>query len=458
MNTPVRGCRWAAAWLLAIPALAQDSRNVAEPSIPPACEVLLANIGRAGGSIAPDDESKPDTARIQAAMDQCPPGHAVVLRRSGVRRDAFLSAPLDLRKGVVLVVERGAYLYGSRNPRDYDRTPGACGVVAPTGNGCRALINGDNAPDSGVMGDGAIDGRGGETLLGQQLTWWNLADEARKGGSQNNPRLIAVRHCDNFTLYRITLLNSPMFHVTYNSGNGFTAWGVKIRAPQRARNTDGINPANATNVTITHCYIYSGDDQVAIKAGTGAPTTHVSIVHNHFYAGQGMSIGSETNGGASAILISDLSIDGADNGLHIKSAVTRGGLVQHVTYEDVCMRGTRNPIWLETAFTAYPATAAPRENLIPQYRDIAFRNVRVEGPGKIAMEGLDEAHRLSIRFDNVVFDDPSQMAISARHAEIRIGPGPFNLHIAGEDVSVAGAPGQAARNSCADKFVPFPLE
>ena len=29
----------------------------------------------------------------------------------------------------------------------------------------------------------------------------------------------------------------------------------------------GIDPVNATNVTITHCYIHSGDDQVAIKAG-----------------------------------------------------------------------------------------------------------------------------------------------------------------------------------------------
>jgi polygalacturonase len=449
---------FAALFLLCAAAPAQDSRKVGEPSIPPACAVLLANIGRAGGSIAPEDETRLDTGRIQAAMDQCAPGHAVVLRRAAPRKDAFLSGPLDLRKGVTLVVERGAYLYASRDPRDYDRTPGVCGSVAPTGGGCRALINGENAADSGVMGDGVIDGRGGETILGRALTWWNLADEARQGGSQNNPRLIALSHCDNFVLYRITLMNSPEFHVRYRDGNGFTAWGVRIWCPERARNTDGIDPGNSTNVTIAHCYIHTGDDQVAIKAGSGAPTTHLSIVHNHFYAGHGMSIGSETEGGASAVLVADLSIDGADNGLRIKSAAGRGGLVRDVTYEDICIRATAVPVSLETSYSAIPATAPRDGALIPQYREITFRNVRVQGEGKLQIEGVDEAHRLGVRFDNVVFDDPAKIKTSVRHAEVTSGPGPFNLRIAGDDVSVQGSPGKARPNGCAAKFVPFPLE
>jgi polygalacturonase len=334
-------------------------------------------------------------------------------------------------------------------------TAGACGVIASMGSGCRALSNGEDAANSGIMGDGTIDGRGGETMVGQRLSWWNLADEARKGGSQNNPRLIDVRRCDNFVLYRITLMNSPMFHVSYSNGNGFTAWGVKIWCPQRARNTDGINPANATNVTIAHCYIHNGDDQVAIKAGAG-PTTHVSIVHNYFYTGQGMSIGSETNGGVSAIRISDLSIDGSDLGIHIKSDQTRGGLVRDVVYEDICMRDTRYPVVMETAFSAYPATANPKSNLIPEYREIALRNVSVEGEGRMMLEGFDAARPLSILFDNVLFDSPGAIRVSARHARVKLGPGAFNLPIAGEDVKVESVAGKGSPNACAQKFAPFP--
>jgi polygalacturonase len=443
--------------LFSLTALAQDARTVTEPSIPPSCAVLLANIGRAGASIAPQDETKPDTRRIQTALDQCPPGHAVLLRRSNPRTDAFLSGPLDLRRGVVLVVERGAYLYASRNPRDYDRQPGACGVIRPTGGGCRALINGENVSDSGVMGDGAIDGRGGETLLGGQPTWWNLADQARQGGFQNNPRLIVLTHCDNFVLYRITLMNSPNFHVSYTHGNGFTAWGVKIWCPERARNTDGIDPGNSTNVTIAHCYIHTGDDHVAIKAGPGALTTRMSIVHNHFYTGHGMSIGSETAGGASAILVSDLSIDGADNGLRIKSAVTRGGLVHDVTYEDVCIRDTEFPIAMDTGYTAFTPPANAEGSLIPQFRDITLRNVRIEGEGTVLLHGIDAGHRLNILFDNVVFADPSKIRTSARHAEIKVKcADTFNLRTAGDDVSLQTIPGEAAPNTCPAKFVPFP--
>ena len=442
--------------LMLLPAAmsAQDTRKVTEPSIPPACATLKARIGRAATSIDPEDEGKLDTARIQAALDSCPPGHSVVLQRTSERTDAFLSGPLALRKGVVLVVDRGAFLYASRNPRDYDRTPGVCGTIAEDGHGCRALINGDGVADSGVMGDGVIDGRGGEAILGRSISWWNLADQARKGGSQNNPRLMILNRCDNFVLYRITLMNSPNFHVGYNGGNGFTAWGVKIWTPERARNTDGIDPGNSTNVTIAHCYIHTGDDHVAIKAGAGKPTTHMSVVHNHFYSGHGMSIGSQTDGGASAILVSDLSIDGADNGLRIKSNITRGGLVHDVVFEDVCIRETANPVLMDTSYSAH---VSPADNKPPVFRDITVRNVWIGGGGKVTLGGLDNTHRVGIQFDNVIFEQPSKIKIAATHADVKAGPGPFNLQIAGDDVSISGTPGQAPQNNCSARFVEFPL-
>ena len=40
----------------------------------------------------------------------------------------------------------------------------------------------------------------------------------------------------------------------------------------------------------------------------------MTISHNHFYWGHGMSIGSETNGGVSKIRVFDLSLDGTDAG------------------------------------------------------------------------------------------------------------------------------------------------
>lgn len=432
---------------------AQDTRTVTEPVIPPVSTTLVAGLSTQGATLSEADEKKLDTERIQQAIDGCAPGKAVELRSDG-GHNAFLFGPLELRRGVTLLVAAGTTLFGSRNPRDYDRSAGSCGIVDENGRGCKPLIGGDGVADAAVMGDGVIDGRGGEKLLGQDVSWWDLAEKARAKGSQNCPRIMILSRCDNFTLYRITLKNSPNFHVAYSGGNGFTAWGVIIHTPRKARNTDGIDPGNSTNVTITHCYIDTGDDNVAIKAGPGKPTTNMTIAHNHFYAGHGMSIGSNTDGGASAIRVTDLSIDGADNGLRIKSNSSRGGLVRDVVYEDVCIRKTKNPILMDSNYSFY-GTARDR---LPAFQDIIVRNVRVSDGGRIRLDGYDAKHRLGITFDNVVLDEPAAVKVVAVHADVTLGPGPVNFLPAGDDVTVSGKAGQGNRNSCADKFVEMPVK
>jgi polygalacturonase len=364
----------------------------------------------------------------------------------------FLAGPLQLRAGVTLLLDRGATLYGSRNPRDYDLSPGSCGIVNQKGHGCKALISGDRVAGAGVMGEGAIDGRGGATLSGQKVSWWDLAQEAKvKNLNQSVPRILALSHCDNFTLYRITLRNSPNFHVAYNGGNGFTAWGVIIYSPKTARNTDGIDPGNAQNVTIKHCFIHTGDDNVAIKAGLPGPTGHITVEDNHFYTGHGMSIGSETDGGASAIRVRNLSIDGADNGIRIKSNSSRGGPVRDVVYEDVCIKDTKNPILMDSN---YSFMGEARDKL-PSFEGILLRNVRVLSPGKITLDGFDAAHRLGIEFDNVFLDAAGSTKFSATHAVITEGAG-VNFGASGEDVQIHKSSGNAVRNSCEGKFIPFP--
>jgi polygalacturonase len=339
---------------------AQDTRTVIEPFFPQLCRTLDAQLQSNGNTLAPADEQKLDTARIQKAIDKCGKGRAVLLHVNETN-NAFLSGPLELRPDVTLIVGRGVTLYASRDPAVFAVSPGSCGIVSHGGSrGCKPLIAVESARDSGVMGDGTIDGRGGEKMLGSEYSWWDLAQQARDGGGQQVPRLIVANDSDSFTLYRITLKNSPNFHVSYNGGNGFTVWGVKIDSPHRvadsahplARNTDGIDPGNGTkNVTITHSFIRAGDDNVAIKGGPGG-ATNMTISHDHFYWGHGMSIGSETNGGVSKIRVFDLSLDGTDAGIRIKSNGSRGGLTRDVVYDDLCIRNSPNPITLDTAYSA----------------------------------------------------------------------------------------------------------
>lgn len=165
--------------LIVFPGLAaQDTRTVIEPVIPPACATLDARLTAAGNTLAHADESRLDTARIQQAIDHCAQGRGVLLRTSGAG-NAYLSGPLKLRAGVTLIVDKGVTLFASRDPSFYAVTPGSCGIVAfgPRQRGCKPLISVDHALNSAIMGDGAIDGRGGEKMLGSKYSWWDLAEQ-----------------------------------------------------------------------------------------------------------------------------------------------------------------------------------------------------------------------------------------------------------------------------------------
>jgi polygalacturonase len=231
--------------------------------------------------------------------------------------------------------------------------------------------------------------------------------------------------CDNFTLYRIEMKDSPNFHVACSGGNGFTVWGVVIDTPKAGRNTDGIDPGNSSNVANSH---------------------------NHFYYGHGMSIGSETDGGADHIVVTDLSIDGADNGIRIKSNSTRGDLVENIRCEDVCIKDTKNPIFMDSNYS-HMGTARDK---LPQFRNIVLSNVRIDGGGRLTLDGYDATHPLGMMFDGVTLSSPNSIKIAAKFANLELGPGPVNFLATGEDVKITGKPGNGKPSSCEGKFVPMP--
>jgi polygalacturonase len=443
---------------------AQDMRTVKEPVIPPACMTLKAVFTAStatSGDIearavsAGSDKTGLDTARIQGALDHCDKGKAVELSSDGAST-AFLTGPLALRPGVTLLLDKGVTLYGSRNPESYALSPGSCGLVNDAAKGCKPLITVKNATGSGIMGDGVIDGQGGARMMvdGKPAakTWWDLADDARTVGRQQVPRMIDTDLTDDFTLYRITLKNSPNFHVAFRRGDGFTVWGVKIDTPKFARNTDGIDPSASKNITITQSWIRDGDDNVAIKASEG-PTSNMTVIHNHFYWGHGMTIGSETEAGVSQIRVEDLTLDGPENGIRIKSNPTHGGLVEDVTYTDICIRDSKSPILFDTAYS-FPGKGA---QTLPVYRDIALRDVRILGGGKIQLNGFDNTHRIGVQFDGVLLlDGPTRYRSQAIHSDLTFGPGPVNLVFTGDDSTVTGKEVNGNLPPCAGKFLAFP--
>lgn len=457
-------------------AQAQDTRAVTEPVIPATCVKLEAKIAVVGDALKEADEKNEDTARIQEAVDgfvaKCKPGQAVELAAGAKGANAFLSGPLELKEGVTLLVDKGVTLYASRDPKDYDVTgPGTCGTL-PAKGPCKPLIT-IRAKNVAIMGDGVIDGRGGAKMLGQELSWWGLAvkaetaSSASQGAPYSDPRLITASGADGLVLYRITLHDSPNFHVGVSRTNGFTAWGVHLKTPvhepgpndPRPRNTDGIDPGSSTNVTIAHSWIDNGDDNVAIKTGV----THMSVIDNHFYSGHGMSIGSETNTGDSFLLVDGLTEDHTTSGIRIKSNASRGGLVENLTYKDICMRDVPIPIAISPYYNGQTVEGfvdpGVKGERIPEYRNITLENITDETPGDVLIAGYDEAHRTQVNLNNVTIKGITLDKMHLKLADINNGGTnlPLEKAAAGNDVKVTAVGGAPAAKpySCEGKFLPM---
>ncbi|WP_223227708.1 glycoside hydrolase family 28 protein [Leifsonia xyli] len=452
---------------------AGDRRDVTEPSAPDTvCATVTARLSMPGGKASDAGEaSPPDTARIQHALDACAQkGTDVVAVRLSPTPDAaaFLSGPLTVREGEVLLVDAGVVLYASRNPADYqvDDHP-ACGTISKKGGGCAPFVtlagahSGIESVPAADRSQGRIDGRGGSTMLGAARSWWGLAAAAKGHGTQNVPRLIQARGVDDVVLHDVDLVDAPGFHVSYQNGDGLTVWGVRIQTPAAARNTDGIDPAGAQDVTIADSWIMDGDDGIAIKA-LSAPSAHISVIRDHFFGTHGISIGSETEAGVSDVFVSDVTVSGTDAfgnvsassaGIRIKSSPKAGGLVQQVTYRNVCVDAVKAPIQFD------PNYANRTGSTVPWFTDIVidgFRSSNSPTNAESMLKGLDEAHPLALTMSNAVVD--------ARHVTVALatisasgvtfGGLPLAVNRPGVDVTIT--PGQPNAPTCTLPTYPAP--
>jgi hypothetical protein len=169
-----------------------------------------------------------------------------------------------------------------------------------------------------------------------------------------------------------------------------------------APNVDGIDPDSCKDVMIEHCDVSCGDDHIAIKAGMcggDSPldcvkdtafkngtyeTKNVTVRHNIFRIGMGIAIGSESSGGISDIKIYDNIVGlceqghcedtccGWGPGLHIKTALSRGGVIQNVEFRN-------NIVYNNTSFVSLELDYQSGEEPPKDYPPTIVRNISFVG-------------------------------------------------------------------------------
>ncbi|MCW2002981.1 polygalacturonase [Xanthomonas arboricola] len=426
-----------------------DSRAVSEPGIPATCQAVKAEHTASARQFAAALESAPpDTKNIQAALTACAGKNGSVLLTAGAG-NAFLTGPLSIPTGVTLVVDQGVTVYGSRNPADYGS---GCGTAGSKSGGCLPLISVKGAR-SGVMGvriggrQGTIDGRGDLTMLGKSTTWWEFGENAKKANQvQNSPDLIKVQNSSAFTLYNVNLINAAYFHFFAHIVDGLTIWGTRVKSPATSPNTDGLDLDSVVNATVFDNDVMGGDDCVAIKT-IASKSGNITLRNNRCYGTHGISIGSEVMSGVSNVLVDSTAITASDdagnrstdnNGLRIKTSITKGGPVSLITYRNTCLYGVTSPLVINPFYSRGDSGTAPTFSQIVVNGLRTTGDAGLKGKGWI-LEGYNAQTPLDLVLANVA---TGNKAVTASNARIGLSSSelvPTGTNVTTSTVQLAGS-------------------
>lgn len=389
-----------------------------------------------------------DTEAIQKALDDCGKAGGGTVRFS---RGVYVSKPLTIQTKTTVLLEEGATLLASTNQSDFLKTPGDW-LKATSGGDFIPFIGGRDLEDVTIAGRGIIDGSG--------AVWWEEAEKARQrqsGFTLPRPNLIVLTRVKNLVVRDVTIQNSPKFHLVPTQCDDVLITNVTFLAPERAANTDAIDPSVSRRVTITKCLIDVGDDNVAVKSGRRIDgrefaVEDLTVTDCTFKHGHGMSIGSETVGGVKNVLVRNCTFEETDYGIRIKSDRARGGTVENLVCENITMKDVRGAITITSYYPKIPTNdvAQPVTGTTPKYKNITIRNLAATSSKYAGLiVGLPESQIENVLLENVTID-AEQTGLEIRNARgvqlknvkvtAKVGP-PFIV----KDAQVEGLPNPPAR-------------
>lgn len=371
----------------------------------PACAETVYNVRDRG---AEGDGVTLDTDAVQKAFDECDKaGGGTVLLPAGT----YLCKPLSIGTDTTLRLEKGATLKATDDPADYARTdkPGQF----------NHFLTGKDLEHVTIEGEGIIDGSGQK--------WWIEAEEARQkksGYTLPRPNLIVLTRVKDLTVRGVTIQNAPKFHFVPTECENVVVEDAKFFAPERAPNTDAIDPSMCRNVIIRRCLIDVGDDNVAVKSGDTHPDREFAaetllvedctIKHGH-----GISIGSEVVGGVKDLVVRNCTFEGTDNGIRIKTDRKKGGPVTNMLYENITMKDVAGAITITCYYPKIPPVEEPKPvtKTTPAYSNITIRNLTATSTKDAGfIVGLPESPIKNVLLENVKITS-DRAGLEIRHVE-----------------------------------------
>jgi polygalacturonase len=365
---------------------------------------------------APSDTSIISTQYIQNAINQChEKGGGMVVIPAG----DFKTGTLVLKSNVILFLEPGATLWGSKNLADYqDLKPGFISLRTQTAT--KQLIYAENADNIGITGYGTINGQG----KGFKKISWNDEGITR-------PHLIRFIKCSNIIIENISLTNSGCWMQHYLACSFLKIKNVKVYNHNNFNN-DGLDLDGCKNVTVSDFVSDSDDDGITLKSTSDEKCENIAIsncvVSSHCNA---IKLGTETNGGFKNISISNCVIKpsakndtvffGKLNGESALSLeIVDGGIMENIQVNGLNIEGTESPLFIRLGNRARPFKQGTTIDYIGNIRDIQISNVLIKNTSYYgcSITGLPEHPVENIKLSNIKFQQTGGVDLSKISTDI----------------------------------------
>jgi len=209
---------------------------------------------------------------------------------------------------------------------------------------------------------------GAGKILGQGSFWRPNNDLTKY---PNRPRLLRFQDCNNCKISGITLVNSPMFHLTV-IGNNNEVFNIVVDADIIGE-TDAFDMSGNGNY-VHNVEVTNGDECVTVKTPTNGFVAENVICHNS----AGCNIGSFGNGPTDAsvqnVFYRNVTMYNSDAGAQIKTYPNNNGFVKNVSYENFVLSSVAYPIAVSVYWC--PGTTCPSATGTLTITDIQFINFK----------------------------------------------------------------------------------
>lgn len=277
------------------------------------------------------------TEALQKAIDECAAkGGGVVSLPTGY----YLTGTITLHKGVVLNLEKGAVLCGSKDIAHY-----------PAKGRRKALVFAENTEQIGISGEGKIDGNGAA---------FNQGNDA-----PDRPTLVLFLDCKQVNVKGVRMVGSGFWTFRLVRCDGVDIRNVHVEGHANWNN-DGFD-IESRNVTIADCTFDTDDDAICFKSeDPNYVVEHVTVTNCKLASNCNfIKFGTASAGGFRNIQVTNCTIakcsksllrdwpkrvPGVSNPITgiagIALEVVDGGFMEDIRIADIVMQDVQTPIFI----------------------------------------------------------------------------------------------------------------